>query len=95
MCSFAAWRFGRVLGACWYLERWGAMLVLFIWLYYVLYTRDILAFAQQGNLHLVDVLLGLPLVVAVGLVGAVIWIGLVRTLCCVMNKVEEPHYEAD
>lgn len=94
MCSFTAWRFGRVIGACWYIERWGAVLVLFAWLYYVLLTRDIFAFAQNGSLHLVDVLLGFPLVIAVGLVGAIIWIGLLRTSCCLINKVEEPYDEA-
>lgn len=87
-CTRDKWRFGRATGLWWLLERWGAVLVLLAWLFYVFVQRDFAHYAQTGSLLLVDLLLGVPLIIALGLVVAIIWMGLIRSISCLLGKLE-------
>lgn len=86
-CTNALWRFGRAQGVWWLLERWGALAVLLVWLFYVFLLKDFATYAQTGQLALIDLLFGLPIMIAMGLVGSIIWMGLIRTLSCVLGKL--------
>lgn len=87
-CTKELWRFGRAQGFWWRLERWGALLVLLAWLFYVFIVRDFAGYADTGQLQLIDLLLGLPILVAMGLVGSIIWMGLIRIVSCALGKLE-------
>jgi hypothetical protein len=87
-CTKALWRFGQATGFWWFLERWGAVFLLLVWLFYVFIIRDFAGYADRGQLQLVDLLLGLPILFAMGLVGSIIWMGLVRLLSCALGKLQ-------
>lgn len=86
-CTRLLWRFGRASGIWWWLERWGAVVWLTLWLGYVLIAKDFIGQMQAGQLMLIDWLLGLPLVIALGLVMAIIWMGMVRLVSCALGKL--------
>lgn len=95
-CTKELWRFGRAQGFWWRLERSGALLVLLAWLFYVFIVRDFAGYADTGQLQLIDLLLGVPILVAMGLVGSIIWMGMVRLFSCIFGKlVFEPSAQVD
>lgn len=95
-CTKELWRFGRAQGFWWRLERWGALLVLLAWLFYVFIVRDFASYADTGQLQLIDLLLGLPILFAMGLVGSIIWMGVVRLFSCALGQlVIEPSAQVE
>jgi hypothetical protein len=86
-CTKELWRFGRAQGTWWRLERWGALAVLLVWLLYVFIAKDFAGYANNGQLQLIDLLLGVPILVALGLVGSIIWMGVVRLFSCALGKL--------
>ena len=95
-CTKELWRFGQARGFWWLLERCGALVVLLAWLFYVFIIRDFASYADKGQLQLIDLLLGLPILVAMGLVGSIIWMGVVRLFSCILGKlVMEPSAQVD
>lgn len=95
-CTKELWRFGQAIGFWWRLERWGALLVLVAWLLYVFIAKDFASYADSGQLQLIDLLLGVPILVAMGLVGSIIWMGVVRLFSCILGKlVFEPNPQVD
>lgn len=87
MCTNQLWRFGRAQGFWWPLERLGALFVLVAWLFYIFIEQDFLGYADLGQLQLIDLLLGLPLLLAMGLVGSIIWMGLIRSVACIFGQL--------
>lgn len=95
-CTKELWRFGQASGFWWRLERWGALAVLLVWLLYVFIAKDFAGYANTGQLQLIDLLLGVPILVAMGLVGSIIWMGVVRLFSCILGKlVLEPNPQVD
>lgn len=82
-CRFDRWRNIRCPVSLQWLEvvgKWGVFLA---WFYYAWFEKAFWGLLTDGRALLVDLLLGVPLVLAMGLVGMIVWMGLVRWLCCV------------
>ncbi len=95
-CTKELWRFGRAQGFWWRLERWGALAVFLVWLLYVFIAKDFAGYADSGQLQLIDLLLGVPILVAMGLVGSIIWMGVVRLFSCALGQLYlEPSAQVD
>lgn len=82
-CRFDRWRNIRCSTWLQRVEVVGKWSILLAWFYYAWFEKAFWGLLTDGRALLVDLLLGVPLVVAMGLVGMIVWMGLVRWLCCV------------
>lgn len=86
-CSYTLWRFGQATPFWLLFEKLTYWVIFIVWLFYVFIEKEFISYFDKGNIALVDLLLGLPLILALGLVFSVIWKGVIRGLLCLMNKL--------
>ncbi len=89
--SYFLWRFGQANGVWLSLEKLGGWLVFCLWLGYVFIGKEFAAHFDDGSIALIDLLLGVPIIIAMGLVFSIIWKGLIRALLCLMGKLVVKH----
>lgn len=85
-CSYFLWRFGQLSTLWLIIERFIGWGIFLLWLGYVFIEKGFSSHFERGSITLVDLLLGIPIIIAMGLVFAIIWKGLIRGMLCVMGK---------
>jgi len=86
-CRYFLWRFGQPSLFGEFLERFFGWLIFLIWLGYVFIAKDFVSHFDQGSITLIDLLLGVPIIIAMGLVFMIIWKGFIRGVLCLMGKL--------
>jgi hypothetical protein len=90
-CSYFLWRFGQTHPIWLWVESLGGLIVLGFWLWYVFVEKNFSSHFDTGTIALIDLLLGIPIIVAMGLVFAIIWKGLIRGFLCIMGQLVKPN----
>jgi hypothetical protein len=90
-CSYFLWRFGHSNARWLWVEKLGSWIVLLLWLWYVFIEKSFSSHFDNGTVTLVDLLLGIPIIIAMGLVFAIIWKGAVRGVLCIMGQLVKPN----
>lgn len=90
-CSYFLWRFGQVSPAWLWFERLGGWLIFASWLGYVFIEKEFASHFDRGSIALIDLLLGVPIIIAMGLVFSIIWKGFIRGVLCVIGKLFVNH----
>jgi hypothetical protein len=86
-CSYFLWRFGEASRLWTSFERLSSWLIFILWSVYVFIEKGFAVHFDDGSIVLIDLLLGIPIIIAMGLVFSIIWKGLIRGLLCLMGKM--------
>lgn len=86
-CSYFLWRFGQASPLGMFVDRFLGWLIFLLWLGYVFVEKEFVSHFEQGSIALIDLLFGLPIIVAMGLVFMIIWKGFIRAVLCLMGKL--------
>jgi hypothetical protein len=86
-CSYFLWRFGKTSRLWTSFERLSSWLVFILWLGYVFIEKEFAVHFDDGSIVLIDLLLGIPIIIAMGLVFSITWKGIIRGLLCLMGKM--------
>lgn len=86
-CYFDNWRYARPASYCRVLEKVIVLMVFVAWVSYFFIEKSYVQVLHQDS-QLVDVLLGLPLMLMLGLVSMIIVMGLLRVIFCLMGCMQ-------
>jgi hypothetical protein len=86
-CSYFLWRFGKSSEGWLHFENSGSFIIFISWLVYVFMTNHFVDYFDKGSVTLIDLLFGVPIIIAMGLVFTIVWKGLVRGLLCMTGRL--------